>query len=279
MDWKVRKDKRKDAAPETDAPVENAPRNGESSDQPEESTPVFDLSGDAFRPISTGLDNQSEPIVLGSESEDADTEPIALEPLPVEPVETDPSTAAPKPRFDLDSPPGELKAIAVPPSAELLESSPEDQGDSEPRFDASPERESIASGLVTTESDMGLPKVAPFIVDVDPTQKTSEKAMANSIVIRIGKLSATYLLTKDVTTIGRPDTIVQNYPDVEIELDDGVSRRHAEIRRHDGQYVITDVGSTNGTLLNGEKLAPNEEIPLHSGDRIHLGERTELIFE
>ena len=50
------------------------------------------------------------------------------------------------------------------------------------------------------------------------------------------------------------------------------------IKQGDG-YSLMDTGSTNGTLLNGEKLPAHEERRLTHGDRIRVGERTEIIFE
>jgi len=61
-------------------------------------------------------------------------------------------------------------------------------------------------------------------------------------------------------------------PDLEGVIDAAapmVSRRHAEIRWQDGQYVIVDLGSFNGTLLNGHRIA-KPEILRHN-DRIELG--------
>jgi pSer/pThr/pTyr-binding forkhead associated (FHA) protein len=52
----------------------------------------------------------------------------------------------------------------------------------------------------------------------------------------------------------------------------GVSRLHAAIRRtHENDYVIVDLGSTNGTLVNGEPLTPHEPFKLRNGDLIRLG--------
>ncbi len=72
-----------------------------------------------------------------------------------------------------------------------------------------------------------------------------------------------------VTSLGRDETAMV------IVDDPGVSRRHAEIRiTHDGphlQVLIRDVGSTNGTYLNGEQIGTEE---LHDGDRITLGRST-----
>jgi hypothetical protein len=53
-----------------------------------------------------------------------------------------------------------------------------------------------------------------------------------------------------------------------------VSRRHAEIRREDGAYWIVDLGSMNGTLVNGKQV---ERRRLDDGDRITLGS-TEIVF-
>ena len=59
--------------------------------------------------------------------------------------------------------------------------------------------------------------------------------------------------------------------DVEIVLEDPfASSRHARIERQGGAMVIEDLGSTNGTYLNEELLAGPQ--PLHSGDRVRIGD-------
>jgi len=59
--------------------------------------------------------------------------------------------------------------------------------------------------------------------------------------------------------------------DVEIKLDDPfASSRHAQISRQGHVVVIEDLGSTNGTYLNEEPLTGPQ--PLHSGDRIRIGD-------
>jgi hypothetical protein len=79
-------------------------------------------------------------------------------------------------------------------------------------------------------------------------------------------------LSAAVTTIGRDESA-----DVVVD-DPGVSRRHAEVRiSHDGphlQVLLRDLGSTNGTYLNGEQIGDEE---LREGDRVTMG-RTSLIF-
>ncbi len=79
-------------------------------------------------------------------------------------------------------------------------------------------------------------------------------------------------LVKAVTTVGRDQS-------ADITLDDpGASRRHAELRiSHDGphlQVVVRDLGSTNGTYLNGDQVGTEQ---LQEGDRLTMG-RTTMTF-
>jgi len=60
-----------------------------------------------------------------------------------------------------------------------------------------------------------------------------------------------------------------------VQLDDNeVSRRHAEIRRVDGQFVVGDLKSSNGTFVNNRKV---ERAELTSGDQIQIG-RTVMVY-
>jgi FhaA, N-terminal domain/FHA domain len=78
-----------------------------------------------------------------------------------------------------------------------------------------------------------------------------------------------YELERPVLTIGRSQQC-----DITIE-DAAVSRRHAEIRRENGAVWIVDLGSTNGTEVNGKRV---DRAQLDADDRILIGQ-TELRFE
>jgi ABC-type multidrug transport system ATPase subunit/pSer/pThr/pTyr-binding forkhead associated (FHA) protein len=66
-------------------------------------------------------------------------------------------------------------------------------------------------------------------------------------------------------TIGR-------HPQSNVTLDHpAVSRTHARIAPRDGGYVIEDAGSSNGTFVNGERIAPGDPRPLRPGDVIRVG--------
>ena len=70
---------------------------------------------------------------------------------------------------------------------------------------------------------------------------------------------------KDTTRLGRE-------PGLDVVIAStaaNVSRRHAEIRRQDNVYILVDLGSFNGTFLNGRRIAGGEI--LHDGDVIQLG--------
>ena len=76
--------------------------------------------------------------------------------------------------------------------------------------------------------------------------------------------------------LDRPVLSVGRSRECDIAIDDpSVSRRHAELRRETQGYAIVDLGSTNGTQVNGEKVS---RAKLQPGDRITLGQ-TELRFE
>jgi len=69
-------------------------------------------------------------------------------------------------------------------------------------------------------------------------------------------------LSEQTTTIGR---LAENALQIE---DDSVSSSHAEIFAEDDRFFVRDLGSTNGTFINGEKI---EKSLLHEGDELRFG--------
>ena len=87
-------------------------------------------------------------------------------------------------------------------------------------------------------------------------------ASAASLAIHEDGATRSVVLVGDVVTIGR-------LPECEVVIaDKGASRRHAQIRQKDGVVTLTDLGSTNGTRLNGQTVQSRE---LADGDRITIG--------
>jgi CRP-like cAMP-binding protein len=75
--------------------------------------------------------------------------------------------------------------------------------------------------------------------------------------------------------IGRPDPVTGSVPDIDLGSFDGnrtLSRRHARILRENGQYFVReDNATTNGTHINGERLATGVNVPVKPGDKLHFG--------
>jgi pSer/pThr/pTyr-binding forkhead associated (FHA) protein len=74
--------------------------------------------------------------------------------------------------------------------------------------------------------------------------------------------------------IGRRDPRQNHYPELDLaEHDRGIaSRHHATIQRDGDFYTLTDLGSTNGTMLNNALIVPRVPQRLTQGDRIKIGE-------
>ena len=49
-----------------------------------------------------------------------------------------------------------------------------------------------------------------------------------------------------------------------------ISSRHAEVRLSDNKWIITDLGSTNGSFLNNQKLDADSDYEIHDGDIVKL---------
>jgi len=81
----------------------------------------------------------------------------------------------------------------------------------------------------------------------------------------IGK---TFTLNKPVTVVGRLTT--QNKPDIELN-DEVVSRRHIEILCKDDNYWVKELGSTNGTMLNDDRIITGNMYQLKHNSMIGLG--------
>src|SRR3972149_335686 len=76
------------------------------------------------------------------------------------------------------------------------------------------------------------------------------------LIVRSGPSPGTVFdVTKEVTMLGRDVTNDIPLGDVEI------SRQHARLTRTPGGMVLEDLGSTNGTFVNGERLGPPPPLP------------------
>lgn len=89
-------------------------------------------------------------------------------------------------------------------------------------------------------------------------------------------------ITRQIS-LGRRDTVTGSQPSVDLTPYNvfalGVSRFHALIRRENNDLLLEDLGSSNGTYVNGKRVVPRYPHELHSGDLIVLGKLSiELYF-
>lgn len=113
----------------------------------------------------------------------------------------------------------------------------------------------FSSELVTSESDSLTPEEAKAVA-----------ALPSGSALLIAKqgqaLGSRFLLDEDVNLAGR-------HPNADIFLDDvTVSRRHVEITRTPSGFELKDLGSMNGTYLNGEVV---DSAQLSDGDELRIG--------
>ena len=120
---------------------------------------------------------------------------------------------------------------------------------------------------------------ADFLNELDaPAQAGGESAVSGVeglpagsalLVVKRGpNAGSRFLLDQAITSAGR-------HPDSDIFLDDvTVSRRHAEFRLDGSEFRIVDMGSLNGTYVNGE---PIDSAELTNGDEIQMG-KFRLVF-
>jgi pSer/pThr/pTyr-binding forkhead associated (FHA) protein len=88
------------------------------------------------------------------------------------------------------------------------------------------------------------------------------------VVQRGPNAGARFLLDAERTTAGR-------HPGSDIFLDDvTVSRKHAEFVRREGQFIVRDVGSLNGTYVRRDRI---DEAVLRDGDEVQIG-KFRMIF-
>jgi hypothetical protein len=91
--------------------------------------------------------------------------------------------------------------------------------------------------------------------------------------------SSEIVLKNPVTQIGRSSKKRNLQPEIACDWDGAVSHRHAKIELDpDGNAFLVDLGSTNGTMLNGQLISANNPVKLKDGDRISLGGKTALII-
>jgi pSer/pThr/pTyr-binding forkhead associated (FHA) protein len=124
-----------------------------------------------------------------------------------------------------------------------------------------------------TNQTITIPKVE--LDKADPTGEHDQivspdlPGISGALVVRSGsQMGENFALAPVLTRLGRSE-------DNEISLDDiTVSRRHAEVTHVAGRFMVRDLGSLNGTYVNGGRI---DEAPLLNGDELQVG-KFRLVF-
>ncbi len=155
--------------------------------------------------------------------------------------------------------------------------------------------ENCGTLLINEEQPSGTKRFEgePQESDADPKRNISTETMemlsvavstaggttfTENMVLRLeidGAPAPVLLSPKYETSLGRRDPATGTMPDVDLSAYAGyrlgVSRKHAIIRLKDKQLELYDLGSSNGTMVNGVRLTPHQPHVLRDGDEITLG--------
>ena len=106
-----------------------------------------------------------------------------------------------------------------------------------------------------------------------PRAEPGEASFVPSLIIKdVGDRSHSYPLDVGATTIGRaPENTI-------VLLEENISRRHAKLLREEGPVFLEDLGSSNGTWVNGKKAQPHQRCQLRDNDIIKIG-KTLMLFK
>jgi hypothetical protein len=112
-------------------------------------------------------------------------------------------------------------------------------------------------------------------ISVDPTLRDAGSPPAPTDVPVF-----TMPLAAPVNLIGRRSTTRAIFPEIPLTYDDAVSHRHALLQLGaDGGLQVRDIGSSNGTRLNGTDVKAMVDIALKDGDEITLGHWSRIVVK
>lgn len=124
----------------------------------------------------------------------------------------------------------------------------------------------VSAGSDNTTASIEIGELDPHHVVEEVPEMAPGTGML--VVVRGPNAGSRFLLDHETTTVGR-------HPDSAIFLDDvTVSRRHAELLQADLGITLQDLGSLNGTYVNGERV---DERQLGTGDELQVG-RFKLLY-
>jgi hypothetical protein len=113
-----------------------------------------------------------------------------------------------------------------------------------------------------------------FILQLSPEKSASASRKIKRNAYLETETGQTFALDADSMLIGRKDTKRGILVDIDLSPLDPrriVTRKHAVLEKKKSQWSLTDLGSVNGTWLNGHKLEVHQSCPLQDGDEMVFG--------
>jgi CRP-like cAMP-binding protein len=126
----------------------------------------------------------------------------------------------------------------------------------------------------STGSTLGVP-VQPPVTEASPESKAPGTLQAEAKAYFISPTTGNvFPVFTNEALIGRFDSVTGMHPEVDLSNEDqsrNISRRHARLVIKDGKpYVAEEIGTMNGTFLNGKKLPNGVLTPIEDGDELVL---------
>ncbi|MFN8609993.1 MAG: zinc ribbon domain-containing protein [Vulcanimicrobiota bacterium] len=125
----------------------------------------------------------------------------------------------------------------------------------------------------------GAATAPPVHYDAAPPVTTAPMTVQSTRPRLVHTSGREFPLEKDTILLGRRSPVDGIFPEVDLtdyDTDSYISRRHGRITRHDSGFVYEDLGSSNGSWVNGNKLQAHIQQPLGEGNSLRLG-KTEMV--
>lgn len=146
----------------------------------------------------------------------------------------------------------------------------------------------VEGALFCTECGMSLQNIGTQTIDstllkkdtlagsVPAEKKALNEDLLSAYTLQLLEMGQLLPLTgRNEYTMGRVSKGQPVMPDIDLTdyqaYENGVSRIHAVLKQKNGQIFVMDLGSSNGTYLNGMRLIPEQEYPLSNGSILSLG--------
>jgi hypothetical protein len=131
------------------------------------------------------------------------------------------------------------------------------------------------TGGATIAAATSVAPVPPVVPTTPVTPTPTPAAPTPRLVVVDGGQALNLPIDRAEIIIGREDPVSNIFPEVDLTSfggeAGGVSRQHAKITQSGGQWLITDLNSTNFTRVDGVRLEPYVDTPLHDGARVQFG--------